>query len=622
MFKKFIRKLLSHRLLPVGIVILAAFITSPSIHLGLQIDDYWHFLYTASSSEGMTIRERMGMKGYLENVPLNLFRFFDAFPGQNDSMIHNGYMPWWAARDMSLNFLRPLSAMTHWMEYRLLRNQFVWMHIHNILWYAALAGVVTFFYRRMMQGAWVSGWAALIFVLHDRHAAHLISISQRNALMSAFSGVLTILFHIRWRESDRSGLRYAALSFFILSLTSADAGIITLAFLLSYAITLESASWRSRIFTLIPYIIFALIWRGINYYMDYGAYHNLMYVDPGREPLRFLSAVIERVPLVLHSLISFPPAEVYWLLSDQANLIFSMVSTLILVLFGYLILPLLRQSAVARFWALSMLLAVIPACAITPDGRNLLLAGIAGIGLMIQFITAWNEAHTPWRRSGYWRVPAWVFTGIFVLYHMILSPVIHIGRYLSQDTESEGIFSRTCNFDIPASIADRASLIIVNPITQIYSYYPAVCYVHDFPLARYVRTLGDGTTPVEIHRLDRRTISVKLTDGFYPAPGEYQDRSSIGFIHAHPYNAMRRVNRYYRMNAPPMQVGEILPFPDVSVEIREITDDGRPLVVEYRFPEALESRRYFWYQWSWKEMNHIRFEVPDVGERVMVVPEL
>src|SRR6185369_5071046 len=104
-------------------------------------------------------------------------------------------LPWWSAPDLKLAFCRPLSALSLWLDYRLFPNSPALMHAESLLWFAALLGVVTFLYRRLLAPAWVAGLAALLYAVDPGHAVPVAWLANRNAVFATLFGVLALLAH-------------------------------------------------------------------------------------------------------------------------------------------------------------------------------------------------------------------------------------------------------------------------------------------------------------------------------------------------------------------------------------------------------------------------------------------
>lgn len=616
---QWLKGILGHRWFPLGLGLLAWSIGSPSIDMGLQIDDFWHHLYFSDSPTAMEMKRRMGTDDFLDCPPMNMFWMFDGYPDQNRIMIESGYMPWWSAPDMKLGFLRPLSVLTHWPEYRMIPDRTDWMHIHNLIWYVLLCILVAILYRILFDGSWAAGLAGLVFVMHDSHAAHLVSISQRNALIGVFLGICSVLLFMRSRKTRSYGFEWSAIGVFCLSLLAADTGITTVAFLLAYCLFLDRSNWAEKTRVLLPYFVIALIWRMVNSYLGYGAFHNEMYIDPSREPMRIIGAIAERFTILFTSMIAIPPAEAYWFFSYRWNIYFCLITAGVSLVFLYVISPMTRVSNLARFWLTGALLAVVPVCAVTPDSRNLLYAHIGAVGLMIQYLSGWSETPIAWTKTWPRRISAFFFIGLFILYHLVLSPVIHVAKLNAPNTDDpNNMFVKVFDFGVAEGREKETTVVVVNPPSQFYTYYPAVQFAIDRPWIRTIRTLGCGTSDTTVIRTDDKTVRIRQEDGFFPPPGQYSVSKGFLWDNVHFFNMMRRVNRYYRCNAPMMPVGHVVQVPGLTVTVTDHTFDHRPKEAEFVFDVPLEDESLHWVVWSWSGVEYQPFQPPSIGDQVVI----
>src|SRR6185369_12241482 len=56
---------------------------------------------------------------------------------------------WWTSRAWRAALWRPLTAFTHWLDYRLYPKTPWLMHAHNIAWFAVAAFLTATMYRRI-----------------------------------------------------------------------------------------------------------------------------------------------------------------------------------------------------------------------------------------------------------------------------------------------------------------------------------------------------------------------------------------------------------------------------------------------------------------------------------------
>ena len=95
----------------------------------------------------------------------------------------------------------------------------------------------------------------------------------------------------------------------------------------------------------------------------------------------------------------------------------------LLVLLAVLFYPVIREKRVARFWALGMLLALIPPCATGPMNRQLFFVGIGVMGLLAEYLTRVFSGHLRHRWSLIRRIPTMILAVLFVLIHVVLAPL-------------------------------------------------------------------------------------------------------------------------------------------------------------------------------------------------------
>ena len=240
-----------------------------------------------------------------------------------------------------------------------------------------------------------AGLAVLLYAVDDAHGVTVGWIANRNALVAAAFAVLTILVYDRWRRQHwRPGAWLGPLCFAV-ALTGGESAIAVGAYLIAHAVCLARDDWRIRIASLLPYGILVVVWRLLYSALGYGALGTDLYIDPGREPVVFLLAVVERLPVLMLGQLGLPPAELWMFLSDRGQLLLALSGALFLAMVTVLAMPLLRRSPVARFFGLGALLAAIPISATYPFDRLLIYVGIGALGLVAQFLVYVFEGTRP-----------------------------------------------------------------------------------------------------------------------------------------------------------------------------------------------------------------------------------
>src|SRR5439155_16296810 len=94
-------------------------------------------------------------------------------------------------------------------------------------------------------------------------------------------------------------------------LLSGEVSIAALVYILSYAMWLDDAPRRARALSLVPYACIAVVWLVVYRMLGYGAEGGGFYVDPVRQPLSYLLAILERAPVLLLAQFAVPPSD-FW----------------------------------------------------------------------------------------------------------------------------------------------------------------------------------------------------------------------------------------------------------------------------------------------------------------------
>ena len=583
------RAALTRPYLPVGVAILAVALTLPSLSVGWLIDDHIH----------RSVILRVGAYSRFLDSSLDIFRFIDGDPQRTGKMMDFGVLPWWTFKQAKAAFWQPLTALTHWLDYRLWPESPAVMHAHSLLWFGALVGAVALLYRRLMGVAWVAGLAAILWAIDDAHGMPVGFLANRNAILATFFGVVALLAHDRWRRDGwRTGAAVGPLAL-TASLLSAEGGIATCAYLAAHAVFMDRGTRPQRCAALLPHVVVVVVWRIVWMHLGYGVSGTGggLYIDPITDPRRFAAAVVNRAPIYLLGQWAVPPSEITLALGPERIYLLWLGALAFLAVLSVILWPLVRRDRVARFWALGMILSLLPICATWPWDRHLFFVGIGAMGLLSQFfgLVLGTAPHRP--NSPAWRRAAVVVAGVFVLVHLIIAPLalpIRASYPLGSKRVYEQLFVRT---PLDRSV-ERQDVVIVNPpVALTAGFLPLLRELDGTPAPRRVRILAPaGRSRVVAHRPDARTLVVRPDKGYL----------------------LYRWDRLFRDDRHPMVLGERVELTGMTVEVTELTDDGRPAEASFRFAVPLEDPSLRWLQWI--NGAFVPFTPPAIGESVALTP--
>ena len=589
------KRFLGARRLPLYVALLAALLVLPTIGSGLMLDDYVHRAMFLPE-----LRQPGGPRG-----DWDLFYFQGPDKGYFDLQLQQGLFPWWTSAGLRLAFMRPISSLSHALDYRVFPEMPALMHAENIALYALIALLAALFYRRILDAPILAGLAGFLYAVDDAHSFVVAWIANRNALLAAVFGFAALIAHDRRRRDGWAPGAWAGPLLFALAMLSGEAAMGTLPYLLSYTLFLDPGTRKERARALAPYAAVFLAYVVAYTTLGYGAQGGGMYVDPGREPLAFLRAVGERLPLLLLAQLALPPAEIAMLISDtriSAFLPTAIVAVSALCLIVWLVA---RKEKTAAFWATGTLLSLVPVCATLPNDRLLLFPGLGAFGLLAVFLSAARDrlalapfASLPARGKALWVALA-ASSSFFLLMHVVIAPPALAFRALMTARMGHDIVERSIATLPPPDALEGRVLIVVNaPDTLGVSYALAARMFHGHRMPRALRQLAvviDGEE--RMVRRDERTIEVTATTGFF--------RDAVSKVYRHPED--------------PFHVGDTIRVRGMTAEILAMTDDGsRPRTVAFRFEKPLEDPEYVWVVWV--QYGFVVFTPPPVGEERIIQP--
>ncbi len=598
-----VRRILQHPALPILLAALAVLLCSPSLRVGLVLDDVFH-------KAALTAPDQLSE---MARGPTELFAWVgEGWPAPGETT------PWWSSEELRVAFFRPLSSLTHWLDYQGWPQSPFLMHLHSLLWF----GLVVFASAKLFRclavpgEVWIAGLAGLFFALDDSHSWPAIWIANRNALLALFFGVLALLAHHRWRREGWRPGAWLAPTALACALLSGEGAVAGGAYLLSYALFLDRGPLGKRLIALGPCAAVGVVWQLSYRALGYGAFESGFYIDPGSQPLRFLEAATERLPILLWGQLSYPPSDLYLYLSQDAARSAWLLVVVLLALFGLLLIPLLRRDVHARFWTFGMLLALLPSCSTYPTQRLLLYASLGGASLLAIFVArAWQsdslQAEGVADPKVVWRWTARVLTVPLLLIHLVQAPMSLWGTARGVSGVAALFTNTAATFPNDPALLEQTALVVNGPCTMLTSHALVHHALDGQPIPKGTLNLATSLYPVEVHRPDARSLTVRPRGGFLAPPGS-----------APPGQTPRRQSFSYLFQVfdtvlyggHPFQVGQTIEHRGMKIEIHSITDDGRPAAANFHFPRDLEDPSWRWLQWE--SGGFAEWQPPPVGTSV------
>ena len=178
-------------------VLLAIALTLPSLASGLAVDDHIQRV-AAVGHPSVAATPRPAW---------DLFSFMRGDPSEKHDILDRIGGAWMVPDEFQIAFLRPLSSLTHALDYRWWPDRAWVMHLQNVFWYGGLVYLVGILYRRVLGLGPTAGLALLLYAVDDAHAVTVGWIANRNALVAATFAVLLSRCPSSRRSPRRSELR-------------------------------------------------------------------------------------------------------------------------------------------------------------------------------------------------------------------------------------------------------------------------------------------------------------------------------------------------------------------------------------------------------------------------------
>jgi len=585
-FHGVVKRTLGCRSMPLASALMAIMLAAPSIWSGLQIDDWWMRAAMLSPP---------GLEAAFSSDSSGLFRIADGNTERTRQLVDIGVLPWWTPSSFKLWFWRPASEWTHRLDYFLWPDNPMLMHFQSILWFGGWVLVASFYFRRLIPVRWVAGLAGILFALDYGHALPACWLAARNAVLAGLYGTLCLLCHDVWRRGRFAFPGFCASFFLMLALLCKEAAVGVFAYLVSYAVFLDTGRIRLRLGSLVPYAMIVVAWFIIYRAIGFGVVGSTMYLDPLDSSWAFIRGVVHRAPILLLSQWALPPAETIWILRPFGELVlwgFAVVAVAALI---YLLLPVLRTDRTARFFFFGMLMAVVPACLGMMSSRQLEYVGLGAAGLLALLLRhLWRNvcaAQSVAKGHAYMAI----LVSLLVI-HLVISPVIFVmtHRYFVRTTQAQEVALVQDNMMCP-SLAGKNVILVNPPLTSHSAYLLILRALEGYSFPKRVWSLAPGrgqSQEVWIRRLDEYSLKVQVEGGVL---------IDLASSHKHPIHP-----------------GSRIVLDGMTVRVLDINGENSPALMVFTWSEPLDSSAYVWFRMH--DGHYVPWQPPAVGSAMQLVP--
>ena len=586
------RPIITSRYWIVIVLIVGVLLYVPFLFSGFFQDDYgFRLQFSPDIFEKFNIPAEV-----MQNNPLNLYGFsWDSSARFRIEQDH-GFAPWWASDQIKTNFFRPLSSLTLALDFSLWPDTPLLIHIHSLLWFCLLIVLTHRLYRSISGSAAVAGISLLLFVMDDALSGPVGWISNRHALVAMVFCVLCVWLYHQGVSKKKWPYIAGACGVYALALLASEMGLVTFAYLFAYMLVLDRDIWQGKVKRIVPFILITVVWRLAYTGLGYGASGTLLYIDPILNPVDFITQMFTRIPALLFSAVGLPVVDLLLAFSPQAMGVAAAVFLIPLGFLAWAVYPVLKTHRTSAFWLLGLLAAIVPLVTGIPQNRNLGLVSLGVMALAGQLFVDVATARKTGPLTTFQRILLRIAVPLLLILYLVVSPLLVISNPATTRTSAEAQASAAEFGNAPELVEQH--LYVINPPGAM-SFMAGLFQrlFTDKPMPASINYLSSGFAPVTIERVDAQTILVTPEGGYTPLPGPIVDDKTGMVTPVGLENVYRALDGFHYNPRNPMQVGQVVALSEVTVEVTEMTGDGRIAQAAFTFAHPLDDNRYVWLLW-------------------------
>jgi hypothetical protein len=553
------------------IIMLALLLGLPSMASPLVMDEYAQLIHFRASKR--------------EDGPSFLVTaFVFAQPESNRWEMEHGTGVWWTAPGLKIAFFRPLAAATQALDFSLWPRSPALMHVHTLLWFAALLAASRALFSRLLPSTWTANLALALYALDDARGQVLSWVANRHAIIGGLFGCLTWLVYDKWRRDGWGRGVWLGPVLFALALLSSEMALATSAYLLGYALFIDAGPLGRRLVRLWPYALVVISWQLMYSLSGFGVEGSGAYLHPLHEPWAYVRHLPARALVLLLGQLTPLPGDAWLYLPPHARITYAVFAALVIVIIGCATLPLLAARRQAGFWLLGSLLSLLPIAAIGPSDRNLVFVGFGMAGALALGVQTMLEAPVArWRRL---MMSTLLFCNLALAALFLPLKSLYMLALQSALAPSEASIPRD------ETVADKTLVVVTTasegPIGVTWWQRDALAIAKPRAARILVATFGETS----IQRLDASTLRLHRDLGFFES----------------------EMHELARGRSIPFHRGDVVALSDLTVTVVDITEDARPRTLEFHFARPLDAPDWLWMRGS--GTRFVTWTPPRVGETV------
>jgi len=374
----------------------------------------------------------------------------------------------------------------------------------------------------------------------------------------------------------------------LFNIHAGEMGVATTGFLLGHALWLDRGPLARRLARLWPHAVLVALWQAIYSLAGYGVAASGAYVNPLREPMAFLAKLVERAPVLVLGQLTPVSADFWGMYPTAVKVTVFALALGLLVAFARVAWPrLATEQRQSSFWLVGVGLSLALICASGPQDRNLVFVGF-GVAPLLAIAFARLVEAPPiqrWRRS---------LASTLAVFNLALAPVLLPIKCLAILGIAHMFLPVDNSIPRDPAITGKTLVVVWTQLEPAVYYSWSLRDHGGIPRPGRTRILATSREDVSITRLDEVTLRLHPGDGFFAS----------------------EASKLFRSASNPFSKGDTVELSNTKATVTEVTVDGRPATVDFRFSAPLESPEWLWMRGS--RQGLVKWMPPKVGETVML----
>lgn len=219
-----------------------------------------------------------------------------------------GWFAWWSSPELELAMFRPLSSALVSVDHAVARRSPWLRHIHSAVFLGLLLSGAAALLRTVLPLR--AALLGLVVLAADPSLSVPLSwLANRGALVAGAFGVWAMYAYVRWRRSSQRWAGLAAACGFGLAVSAAESAWAFAGYFVALEWIAGRGTLRERLRGLAIVLGPSLALFACATWLGFGVAGSGLYVSPISDPVRYLEACIERVPLLAAEAMWAAPAN-------------------------------------------------------------------------------------------------------------------------------------------------------------------------------------------------------------------------------------------------------------------------------------------------------------------------